>query len=135
VSVRWREELFRPQDFLHEDTRLIKTIENLSQDYRLAAVTNNPSAVGRAALRCLGIEPFFPLVVGLDSCLASKPDPAPYRYAVNTMQLAPGHIVNVGDRYEIDIEPVLGLGMGGILVESLDDVYSLDEYFSIRYKG
>ncbi len=135
LSVKWREELFRPQDFLRKDKPLIKTMENLADNYRLAAVTNNPTAVGQAALSCLGVEELFTLIVGLDTCLVSKPDPAPYRRAAEVMQLEPPYIVGIGDRYEIDIEPVIALGMGGILVESMDDVYSLDEYFSMRYKG
>jgi phosphoglycolate phosphatase/putative hydrolase of the HAD superfamily len=38
--------------------------------------------------------------------------------------------VSIGDRCDIDIALPLELGMGGILVEGVEDVYALGEIFS-----
>jgi phosphoglycolate phosphatase/putative hydrolase of the HAD superfamily len=36
----------------------------------------------------------------------------------------------VGDRYDVDIAPALELGMGGILVEGVEEVYSLKGFLN-----
>jgi phosphoglycolate phosphatase/putative hydrolase of the HAD superfamily len=42
----------------------------------------------------------------------------------------PETCVSVGDRYDIDIALPLELGMGGILVDGVEDVYTLPEVWS-----
>jgi len=125
TSVAWREELIHPEHYLQPDEYLHRAIEELSGEYRVIAVTNNPVRVGRAALEALGVGGLFPHVVGLDSTLRSKPDPAAFRYAAEALGLSPESVVSVGDRYEVDIVPALSLGMGGVLVDGVHDVYSL----------
>ena len=125
TSVAWREELIHPEHYLTSDEYLVRAIEELSHEYRIIAVTNNPVRVGRATLEVLGVSRFFPHVVGLDSTHCSKPDPAGFRHAAPVLECEPQTVVSVGDRYDVDIVPALSLGMGGVLVESVLDVYSL----------
>ncbi|QQO08646.1 HAD family hydrolase [Breznakiella homolactica] len=124
-SVRWREELLEPADFLSEDRELQKTMEELSRTYSLGVVTNNPSLVARKTLAILGVMPFFSAVIGLDTCGVSKPHKAPFLKAAADLRAEPGACVSIGDRYDIDIALPLELGMGGILVDSVSDVYKL----------
>ena len=49
--------------------------------------------------------------------------------AAASLGLAAPEIISVGDRYEVDIEPALVLGMGGILVDGVEDVYRLPSFF------
>ncbi len=48
--------------------------------------------------------------------------------ALSDLEVVPKSSVSVGDRYGVDIEPALGLGMGGILVASITEVYGLPSY-------
>ncbi|MFP4115162.1 MAG: HAD family hydrolase [Spirochaetota bacterium] len=125
TSVVWRQELIHPEHFLQADEHLANALDQLAREYRLVAVTNNPVRVGRATLETLGVSRYFPHVVGLDTTMRSKPDPAAFRHAAEALGCEPAHVVSVGDRYEVDIEPALSLGMGGVLVDGVNDVYRL----------
>ncbi|MBO5731473.1 MAG: HAD family hydrolase [Treponema sp.] len=126
-SIRWREALLEPADFLVKNHKLVATLEVLSKKYQLACLTNNPVLVGRKTLAALGVEEFFPLVIGLDTCKVSKPHPAPFLLAVEKLGCRVEHCLSVGDRFNIDIELPLELGMGGILVAGVEDVYKLPQ--------
>ncbi len=127
TSVLWREELLVPERYLREDRELQRTLDDLSTRLTLCALTNNPSSTGRRTLRALGVEARFTAVIGLDHTLRSKPDPAPFRAAMETLGMVPNRVAAVGDRYEIDLETPLTMGLGAVLVESMDDVYALPD--------
>jgi phosphoglycolate phosphatase/putative hydrolase of the HAD superfamily len=73
------------------------------------------------------VEDCFTAITGLDTCMVSKPHRLPFRRAAESLGLAPEHCISIGDRYEIDIALPLDMGMGGILVEGVEDVYALPE--------
>jgi phosphoglycolate phosphatase/putative hydrolase of the HAD superfamily len=124
-SVRWREELIEPARFLSEDEELQKTLGLLAEKRPLTLVTNNPVSVARRTLACLGVAEFFPVLIGLDTCWVSKPHAEPFRKAAELLGVPPEACVAIGDRYDIDLAPPLELGMGGILVDGVEDVYAL----------
>ena len=126
-SVRWREELFTPEICLQHDPELVKTMQILSSHFGMSAVTNNPASIGRRTLRVLGIEDFFPLVIGLDIAGASKPTMAPFEMVAEKFNVPLTTIISIGDRLEIDIELPVKNGMGGIVVEGPGDVYELPQ--------
>lgn len=122
TSIAWRAELIRPESFLSPDPVLAETLGTLSAYFLLAVVTNNPVSVAQRTFRCLGVDPgIFRVVVGLDTTGVSKPDPEPFRRALAAMGLPAAECVSVGDRFEIDLEPAMGLGCGGILVDGTHD--------------
>ncbi len=124
-SIRWREELLEPSLFLCRDEGLRVTLGQLRRRFSLACLTNNPVLVGKKTLAALGVEEFFPVVVGLDTCMVSKPHPAPFHLALERLGCPPENCLAVGDRYHIDIALPLELGMGGILVDGVEDVHQL----------
>jgi len=124
-SVRWREEELNPEEYLSVDLELDALLADLAGRYRIACVTNNPSTVGRRTLAALGVEHHFRVVIGLESTMVSKPHVLPFQLAAAELSCRPDRMVSIGDRYEIDIEPALSTGMGGILVESREDLFSL----------
>ncbi|GHV27507.1 haloacid dehalogenase [Spirochaetia bacterium] len=132
-AVRWREELFEPGRYLMEDGELKKTLGLLARDYQLAVVTNNPVLVARKTLTCLGVADCFPseAVIGLDTCRVVKPHTAPFIKAAELLGAPPAACVSIGDRYDVDLLLPLELGMGGILVDGVEDVYELPGIFSI----
>jgi phosphoglycolate phosphatase/putative hydrolase of the HAD superfamily len=132
-SVRWREELIEPALCLNEDGELQKALGLLVGKRPLALVTNNPVLVARKTLACLGVADFFSVVIGLDTCGVSKPHAEPFRKAAELLGVPPEACVSIGDRYDIDLALPLELGMGGILVDGVEDVYALPGLTALRY--
>ena len=134
-SVQWRRELLEPADFLGRDDRLIETLKILQEKYLLICVTNNPVLPARKTLEAIGISDFFPDIVGLDTCFKSKPALEPFETAVERLsksacdkglgQITAENCLAVGDRYDMDIKLPLEMGMGGILVSGVEEVYQI----------
>ena len=51
--------------------------------------------------------------------------------ALEKLGLEAKDCVAVGDRFNIDVELPLKMGMGGVLVEGVEDVYNLNSEFRI----
>jgi phosphoglycolate phosphatase/putative hydrolase of the HAD superfamily len=126
-SVRWREELYEPADYLKTDPKLREVLVTLKRTAMLALVTNNPVMIARKTLAVLGVGDLFSVLVGLDTCLVSKPNDAPFRKAVELLALPYSECISVGNCYDIDLAVPLRLGMTGILVDGVADVYKLPE--------
>ena len=134
-SVQWRRELLEPADFLGRDDRLIETLKILQEKYLLICVTNNPVLPARKTLEAIGVSDFFPDIVGLDTCFKSKPALEPFETAVKVLSKSAGdkglgqitaeNCLAVGDRYDMDIKLPLEMGMGGILVSGVEEVYQI----------
>ncbi|MDX9827073.1 MAG: HAD family hydrolase [Spirochaetia bacterium] len=128
---RWREETLIPGEWLQPDPRLDKALESLATRFRLVLLTNNPRSVGRASLEALGVASRFEQVTGLDDTEKSKPSIEPFIAACRGLRLPFSACVSIGDRKEVDIEPALELGMGGILVRGVKEVYELPALFGL----
>jgi len=126
-NIRWREELCRPEDYLCEDKKLRAVLKELASRFSLAVVTNNPVSVAVRTLSVLGVHDILRKVVGLDTLGLSKPHEKIFLEAARLCGAPEGQCVSVGDRYDIDIALPLELGMGGILVDGVEDVYKLPD--------
>ena len=128
-SVEWRKSLMEPADFLTRDQRLIQTLGALRPRFNLICVTNNPVFTARKTLDAIGISDFFPEIVGLDTCLKSKPALEPFQKACELTATQPAQCIAIGDRYDMDIALPLQMGMGGILVNGVADIYEFTDIF------
>lgn len=126
-SVQWRRELIEPADFLGPDKKLQEALAALGRRYKLLCVTNNPILPAQKTLDALGVADLIEVLVGLDTCNLSKPAKEPFERAAKEAGVPFGKIVSVGDRYDLDLAPALELGMGGVLVRGVEDVYKLPE--------
>lgn len=126
-SVKWRKELLEPADFLNTDEKLKDLLKLLVKKTKLVCVTNNPVLPARKTLEALGVSEFFPEIIGLDTCFKSKPAVEPFEKAVEYLGVRPEACVAVGDRYDLDIAIPLDMGMGGILVTGVEEVYQIFE--------
>ena len=130
-SVEWRRKLLEPGDFLGHDEQLIEALKILQSKYQLICVTNNPVLPARKTLDAIGISDFFPEIVGLDTCFKSKPAIEPFQTAVDWLSksvqggIKTENCLAVGDRYDMDIALPLEMGMGGILVKGVEEVYQI----------
>ena len=125
----WRNDFLEPERFIKKDLRLKETLKKLSENYFLGLVTNNPVLVALKTLAALGVEEYFPSIVGLDTCLTSKPHKKPYKKFLELSSCAVETCVSIGDRYDVDLDIPLKMGMGGILVDGVEDVYKLPDIF------
>lgn len=65
----------------------------------LAVVTNKPLALSRQLLRGLDLDPYFPVVVGGDSCPEKKPSPLPVQLALAGLGAGVEDAVLIGDHH------------------------------------
>ncbi len=128
-SVDLRRRAIRPEDYLKPDAQLAETLERLSQRFRLVLVTNNPADIALRTLNVLGVQRFFPQIIGLDEAGESKPAPQAFRLGLQALGTASENTVSIGDRYAVDLAVPLSWGWGGVLVESMEDVYALPQIF------
>ena len=135
TSARWREELFHPEDFLIEDEKLKSTLKILIQKFKLAAVTNNSTEIGKRTLAALGVEAFFDPVIGLDISGKSKPTMIPFEMVTKHHNVAFQQMVSIGDRFDVDLELPLKNGMGAILVSGAEEVYEIPEIIGKGRRG
>lgn len=126
TSIQWRKELLEPADFLSKNEKLIEVLSELKNKYNLICVTNNPVLPARKTLEAIGISQFFPEIIGLDTCHVSKPHEKPFLLAAEKTNAEPEECLSIGDRYDIDLALPLKLGMGGILVSGVEDLYTLN---------
>lgn len=133
TSVLWRNEEIQPERFLRADDELARVLGALAEAFRLAVVTNNPVELAGRTLKCLGVSDCFSTIVGLDSTGKSKPAPEPFLLAAENLGLVPRTCVSIGDRHAVDIEPALEVGMDGILVAGVGELYELESTLAQVY--
>lgn len=124
-SVEWRNQLMEPEKYLHFDQKLVDTLSSMKKKVKMICVTNNPVLPARKTLQAIGVSEFFPEIVGLDTCYKSKPALEPFQKALEILGVNANECVAVGDRYDLDIALPLEMGMGGILVNGVEEVYQL----------
>lgn len=122
VSVQWRLEVMDPERFLQPDPDLYQMLRGLAGRFRIGSITNNPEEIGRRTLAALGVASCMEVVVGLDTTMESKPSWAPFQAALDALGAAPAGTVVVGDRYDVDLAPIIQRGGCGILIESRQDL-------------
>lgn len=127
-SIRWRETLLEPKDFLDRDEKLIEVLTEFSKKYKMIAVTNNPVLPAFKTLAAIGIEKLVPEIIGLDTCHKSKPSREVLELACKKTGARPEECLSVGDRFDIDLSLALEMGMGGVLVTGVEDVYKLKDF-------
>ncbi|MBM7023427.1 HAD family hydrolase [Treponema sp. Marseille-Q4523] len=127
TTVAWRNELIEPADFLSRDEKLFAVLQTLKKSCALVCVTNNPIGVGCKTLCALGVEGCIETVIGLDTFGKSKPAKEPFEEAARRTGAKIEECLSVGDRYDIDIALPLEMGMGGILVDGVSDMYELEK--------
>ena len=127
TTVAWRNELIEPADFLSRDEKLFAVLQTLKKSCALVCVTNNPIGIGCKTLCALGVEGCIETVIGLDTFGKSKPAKEPFEEAARRTGAKIEECLSVGDRYDIDIALPLEMGMGGILVDGVSDMYELEK--------
>jgi phosphoglycolate phosphatase len=87
---------------LVDQTRIYPGIDEFlvqHQGEKMAVVTNKPFDLTMALLNELGLIAFFNVIIGGDSGLPKKPDPAPVLQALRELQADPERAVLIGDHH------------------------------------
>lgn len=91
-------------DELVEEYETVKeTVQKLHEKgYKLAIVTTKRSETARMGLKLTGLEPYFPVLVGIDHVEKVKPDPEPLLNALKQLGSSPERAIMVGDsQYDV----------------------------------
>jgi HAD superfamily hydrolase (TIGR01662 family) len=98
-------------------------LAELKKKYRLGLVSNTDQSGEkelRDALRRLGIEGYFDVVVATRDVGTHKPDPRPFKKALSALGVSPEKAVMIGDRAACDIFGAKCIGMKTILLRFRD---------------
>jgi putative hydrolase of the HAD superfamily len=114
--------------YIKKDKALISLLKRLRKQYKLLVVTNNNRTQTDLILTKLGIEEFFHHIYSLYETRIIKPDPKLYENIVEECGLIREECLVVGDRYDIDLAPAEKLGMQSMLVQSIDDLYNIEDH-------
>ena len=98
------------QPAVHIVARNRPILERLQQDYRLGIISNFTGNL-KPCLDELGLSPLF--AVASDSTVLGieKPDPRIFHATLDALGASPADAWMVGDNFEADIRPALGLGL------------------------
>jgi HAD superfamily hydrolase (TIGR01549 family) len=120
---RYRDERLSLADQISYDRTLEVTVRQLSAHFRLVINTNNTRHITNRILVKLGLSKCnFSLIVTSDSEMPVKPRSASFLYVADQLRTNPKEMLSVGDRYEVDIEPLLALGGSGVVVTGPEEI-------------
>jgi pyrophosphatase PpaX len=97
-------ERYRAYQHIHHD-RLTRCYDDVpavvaglsERGYPLGIVTSKASFIARRSLEWVGLDRYFPVVIGFDETTRHKPDPAPVLAALKRLGAAADRAVFVGD--------------------------------------
>jgi putative hydrolase of the HAD superfamily len=105
----------------HENVRWVPgakaAIESLSETYPLALVTNGAREWQSAKLRGLGIEDRFETVVYAGYETAPKPEPEPFRVALDALDATPDRAVKIGNSLDHDVAGARNAGLRSVWLD------------------
>jgi len=84
--------LVRPYEEVESTLRTLH-----ERGFALAVVTSKAEPLAHRGLEHVGLDGFFDVVVGLESCTRHKPDPEPVHIALDRLGLPPAAAAFVGD--------------------------------------
>lgn len=94
---------------------VLPTLRKLAGHYRIAVVANQ-RAVVVDALRRDGVAEFIDIWAISEVVGAEKPDPAIFRYALDTAGVRPANAVHVGNRLDTDVRGAQRVGLRTVWV-------------------
>ena len=83
----------------------------------LGLVTNGDAAMQREKLARFALAPYFDVIVIEGEMGAGKPDARVYRHALETLGVAAGATLMIGDNFEWDVAGARAAGITGVLLD------------------
>jgi FMN phosphatase YigB (HAD superfamily) len=109
-----------------ENRALVVAIAALSLTLPTVIVTNNNRIRTQRILDAIGFTVAdVPLVITAEDGYPPKPAGDAFAAAARQLGATPAGMLAVGDRWSVDVEPVVALGGGGVEIETPDDVVAV----------
>lgn len=110
----------------HADVRPLPGVPGVvrslvADGYRVGLVTNGPPGIQRVKLEALGLTDAFGTTVFAGRETAPKPDPEPFRVALDRLGASPERAVHVGNAPGADVAGAAAAGLGAVLVGDAAD--------------
>ncbi|MGX8680243.1 MAG: HAD family hydrolase [bacterium] len=122
----YRNRYYRLEDFSHTTIVSHKTLEALYERYDLFIISNNTPAIIADTLDQMQIDPslFQRIYTSEDLTIQGRKQSKDYIYAIiqKDHHYQYGEMLGVGDRYAIDLEPLIHLGGQGLLVDGPEEI-------------
>ena len=99
---------------LFDDAKEI--LENFKNKYKLAIITNGDSNQQRKKIKYTGLNDYFSDIFISSEVGYSKPEKEIFEIACKKINLNPENCIMIGDKYNVDVEGSLNVGMHGIWV-------------------
>lgn len=93
------------------------TLDMLARTHRLAVVTNGAADTQREKIRATGLDVYLDAVVISTEVGSGKPDPAPFRRALEELEVAPQEAIVVGHSARRDVAGARAAGLHSILLD------------------
>ncbi len=112
-----------PELYIQKDEILVDLIRMLKHSAKLAVFTNTRNIIAHKILQCLGFNPNdFDLVMTGDMLQQAKPSTRELRKCIEMLNGSIENSIIIGDRWHVDIEPAIKIGMEAYFVSNRIDV-------------
>lgn len=121
ISDEEAKEKFKRYQLLYEKNwilfdEVIYVLERLKNKYKLVIVSNGDGHQQRKKIEYTGLQKYFSEIIISSEVGASKPDKEIFKIACKKISIKPENCIMVGDKYKVDIEGSINMGMRGIWV-------------------
>ena len=100
----------------HRFADVLDCLDELSNSYTLALITNGASCLQREKLATAALDEYFDVVVVSAEFGVAKPDPSIFNHALSQLGPDPKHAVMIGDSLTRDIDGAMAAGLRGVWV-------------------
>ena len=100
----------------HRFADVLDCLDELSNSYTLALITNGASCLQREKLATAGLDEYFDVVVVSAEFGVAKPDPSIFEHALSLLGSDCEHAVMIGDSLTRDVDGAIAAGLHGVWV-------------------
>jgi putative hydrolase of the HAD superfamily len=100
--------------------RTEETLRKLTENYKLALISNTMSDQPREMLEETGLDSLFEIIICSRDLGIRKPNPAIFKYVMDEVGVQPRETVHVGDSVEADMEGASASGITPIWIRTPD---------------
>jgi len=109
-----------------------EVLEYLKGRYRLAVISNASSELPRYAIKRLGLESYFEVIVLSRDIGIRKPSPEIFKFTLQKLRLSSSQAVHVGDSMEKDVLGAKRAGMKAVWINRSGEEASVDADYVLR---
>ena len=123
----YRDSKFDVSKLILPNRRLVLDLAIMAKNFQTVLLTNNTIFSTKRILSKLGFinQKPFNLIITSDFGLELKPNSESFNYIKKTFDIQFSNMISIGDRYDVDISPLIGLGGNGILISDPSEITTI----------